>query len=155
MVLYTIEGWQIVSYKALRPDPYHTRALMRGGKGKEKEAVQCICIIGEVQSKCNTAPPPLWIVQHDWHPHLSTGGLLLLWITILTNIHHYWGLETVHWQKESSAAQCAPALYAVSIELPTIGLIQEASLTDQIMMHLNTNRVDWISLDIVHISIIG
>ena len=39
MVLYTIEGWQIVSYKALRPDPYHTRALMRGGKGKEKEAV--------------------------------------------------------------------------------------------------------------------
>lgn len=54
-----------------------------------------------------------------------------------------------------SLAQGAPDLHAVSIELPTFGLIQEAGLTDQIMMHLTTNRVDWISLDIVHISIIG
>lgn len=53
-----------------------------------------------------------------------------------------------------SSAQGAPNLHAVSIELPTSGLIWEASLTDQIMMCLTTNRVNWISLDIVHISII-
>ena len=44
---------QIVLYKVLESDLYHTWALVMGSKRRKKKAVQCICVIGEVQLKRN------------------------------------------------------------------------------------------------------
>ena len=46
-----IGGLQIILYKASESDLYCTWASVIGSKRQKKKAVQCICIIGEVQLK--------------------------------------------------------------------------------------------------------